>query len=418
MKVQHSRLAQAFQQFLPEREVDEVARETGFLKRKRKATPYRFLFAVVLGATSERSRSISGLRRFFSAMTEQSISSAAFQKRFSNAAANMFERILGRLLQKSLTQDARPLPPRLRRFRDVLAVDSTAFSLKDKLAKHFRGFKSRGTRAMARITTTMSLRRHQPTDFRMTSGRTSETRGFKITRRLEGQLVTFDLGFFSFRRFRRLARVGAFYVSRLKEGVNPEIVSVHLGEADAEDPIGRRFSACRFSGRCVDLDARFGSGEDSFVARVAGVWDEASERYHWYMTNVSRDILGALDVSETYRLRWQVELLYREWKSVYRLADIPTGKKATARCLILATMIAHLLARMLARLLLKKRPWEYSPRKWSTYLRCFAARIAAAVCRRDLVSLQKVLLELRRTAPGEVLRTSTGTATIYNVRLS
>jgi hypothetical protein len=98
-------------------------------------------------------------------------------------------------------------------------------------------------------------------------------------------------------------------------------------------------------------------------------------------------------------LRWQVELLYKEWKSLFRLDEISSGKRATVRCLILASMIAHLLGRMLATLLLKKKPWQYSPRKWSQYLLHFVRRIATAVCNANLDALQEVLLELKRMAP-------------------
>ncbi len=112
---------------------------------------------------------------------------------------------------------------------------------------------------------------------------------------------------------------------------------------------------------------------------------------------------------------WRIELLYKEWKSLFRLDEIPTGKKATARCLILASLIAHLLGRMLAKLLLKKRPWQYSPRKWGQYLLHFTRRIAIAICDANLDALQEVLLELKKTAPSEVMRANPYARGIYGV---
>ncbi len=417
MAIQGNDLARAFHEFLPEKEIDEVARATHFLKRKRKATPVRFVYAIVLGLASEGKRTLTGLRRFFTSISEVTITSAAFQKRFTDAASDMMERLFDRLLEKSLKLDLKSLPPRYRRFKDVLAIDSTVFPLRDKLAKHFRGFKSRGTKAMARITTTMSLRSHQVRDLRITGGRTSETRGFKITRGLAGQLVVMDLGFFSFQRFRALKRVRAYFVSRLKDAVNPEVLTVRLGKTNVKDARGRKFLSLRFHGLFVDLDVRFGEGKQAFEARVVGVWNSTTKAYHWYVTNVTKDVLGPADVAETYRLRWQVELLYKEWKSLFRLDEIPSGKKATARCLILASLIAHILGRMLANLLLKKRPWQYSPRKWSQYLLHFTRRIAKAICEENLAALQKVLRELRRTAPSEVMRENPYATGIYGARI-
>jgi putative transposase len=246
MAVQHNELARAFHEFLPEAEIDELARASGFLKRKRKATPLRFVYAIVLGIAAEGQRTLAGLRRFFTSICEVTITSAAFQKRFTDAAAETMEKIFDRLMEKSLKLEMKALPARFRRFKDVIAVDSTVFSLQDKLAKHFRGFKSKGTKAMARITTTMSLRSYQVEDLRITGGRTSETRGFKVNKRLAGQLVVMDLGFFSFKRFRALKRVNAYFISRLKSAVNPEVLGVHLGKANVKDATGRKFLSLRF----------------------------------------------------------------------------------------------------------------------------------------------------------------------------
>jgi putative transposase len=415
MAVEHNDLARAFHQYLSEEEIDEVARATGFLQRKRKATPLRFVCAIVLGLASEHTRTLAGLRRFFTSICKVTITSAAFQKRFTNAAAEMMERLFDRLLEKALKLELKSLPARYRRFKDVIAVDSTVFALRDKLAKHFRGFKSKGTKAMARITTTMSLRSYQVRDLRITGGRTSETRGFKITRSLAGQLVVMDLGFFSFKRFRALKRVRAFFISRLKDAVNPVVLAVHLGKTNVKQASGRKFLSLRFKELFVDLDVRFGEGSQAFEARVVGVWNRTTKEYHWYVTNVSRDLFGPADIAEMYRLRWQVELLYKEWKSLFRLDEIPSGKKATARCLIFASLIAHLLGRMLAQLLLKKRPWQYSPRKWSQYLLHFTRCIAKAICDADLGALQRILQEIKRTAPSEIMRENPYVRGIYGV---
>jgi putative transposase len=328
------------------------------------------------------------------------------------------EELFHRLLEKAVQLEMTSLPARYRRFEDVIAVDSTVFSLRDKLAKHFRGFKSKGTKAMARITTTMSLLSHRVRDLRITGGRTSETRGFKITRSLAGQLVVMDLGFFSFKRFRALKRVRAFFISRLKDAVNPVVLAVHMGQTNVKEASGRKFLSLRFKGLFVDLDVLFGEGGQAFEARVVGVWNKATKEYHFYVTNVSRKVFGPADIAEMYRFRWQVELLYKEWKSLFRLDEIPSGKKATARCLMLASLIAHLLGRMLAKLLLKKRPWQYSPRKWSQYLLHYARRIAKAVCNANLDALQEALLELKKTAPSEVMRSNPDPRGVYGVSTS
>ncbi len=417
MPRKRSSLAESFEQFLTESEIDGIAAETGFLRRKRKATPFRFVTCLVFGLAAEGRRTLAGLRRFFAAVTGETITSAAFQKRFNDAAAAMFRTIFDRLFTRLRDTSGRALPRKLRMFKDVIAVDSTVFALHDRLARHFRGFRSEGTRAMARVTTALSLREHAPSQIEISSGRRSETRCFRIVKALAGRLVVMDLGFFSFDRFAALARVGAFFLSRLKDGVNPEILSVRMGLGGRRSPAGGKFRSVRFKDPFVDLDARFGSGEHTFDARVIGEWNEETGEYHWYLTNIAPEAFGPRDVAEIYRLRWQVELLYKEWKSLFRLDEIPSGKKATVQCLILATLIAHLLVKLMARLLLGRAPWQYSPRKWAQYVLQFANRIAAAVLARNRDGLERILSTIHKTAPAEVMTLRPSTAAIYNVCL-
>ena len=46
------------------------------------------------------------------------------------------------------------------------------------------------------------------------------------------------------------------------------------------------------------------------------------------LTNVPPERLAAEDISQTYALRWQVELLFKAMKSHGHLAQLPSTKKA------------------------------------------------------------------------------------------
>ena len=40
-----------------------------------------------------------------------------------------------------------------------------------------------------------------------------------------------------------------------------------------------------------------------------GSWNEEAQYYHFYLTTLPRETFDPGDISEIYRLRWQVELL-------------------------------------------------------------------------------------------------------------
>ena len=406
-------LSRRLHRFLSEEDIADVARDAGFGSRVRKCPPVIFFWTLVLGLNAEAKRSLSGLRRFFVSITGRSISSAAFQKRFTPEAATMFKRIFERLLEKGMVAARVPLPRRLRRFRDVLAVDSTAFPLHDKLAKHFRGYRSKGTKAMARVSATMGLADHSLRTADVSSGRRSETRFFRVTKKLAGHLVVMDLGYFSIQRFRDLARVGAHFISRLKNGTNPRILAVHQGASRPKRIVGKRLKEVHFQGRFVDFDARLGEGTNSIIVRIVGVFNDEEGQYHFYLTQLDRESFGPTDISEAYRLRWQIELLFRELKQVGRLSHVPTGKKPTALCLIFASLIVHLITRHLGWLLMNKRPWQFSPVTWTSFVLTYAWGIARALVTGDEETLSSLLKEVRKSAPKECVRASRGRAEVY-----
>ena len=71
----------------------------------------------------------------------------------------------------------------------------------------------------------------------------------------------------------------------------------------------------------LDLDVELSAGEGlKGVARVVCVPFEGEDRY--YLTTLPRDVFSAHDVAELYRIRWEVELLFRSWKGAMRLDEV------------------------------------------------------------------------------------------------
>ena len=65
------------------------------------------------------------------------------------------------------------------------------------------------------------------------------------------------------------------------------------------------------------------------------------------MTNISPEALAAEDLAQLYACRWQVELVFKELKSHYRLDELPTRKTPVVEALILSSIITLLVGRRL-----------------------------------------------------------------------
>lgn len=66
------------------------------------------------------------------------------------------------------------------------------------------------------------------------------------------------------------------------------------------------------------------------------------------MTNLPRETAPASDVVELYRLRWQIELLFKELKSYCNLKNFSTENKHIVMTLIYASFITVLLKKLMA----------------------------------------------------------------------
>jgi IS4 transposase len=116
--------------------------------------------------------------------------------------------------------------------------------------------------------------------------------------------------------------------------------------------------------------------------RVVGVRDAATDAYHLYVTNVPPDKLAAEDISATYALRWQVELLFKELKRHYRLEDMPSAKRHIVEALLFAAILTLVVSRRLLALV-RQRLGELAERvptqRWAAVLESVAQELLAVV---------------------------------------
>jgi hypothetical protein len=81
--------------------------------------------------------------------------------------------------------------------------------------------------------------------------------------------------------------------------------------------------------------------------RIVLVWTPR-QQFMVLLTNVPRRVLTARQVAETYRLRWQIELVFKEWKSFANLHEFASANPALVEGLIWASLCAAAIKRSLA----------------------------------------------------------------------
>jgi len=334
-----------FEQVLSLQAVAELAGQSKFGERNRKLTPFRFLLTLVFGWGVEEQRTLSSLRRFFAAVTGVAVVSSAFQTRFTAEAVEFLRRVYELLLHR-LEEVQGGLPMALSRFKDVLAVDGSVISLRDKLARHFRACRTNHTQAALKLHAVMSLRDNAVVELAAKSERYSERRFLnKYVPQLAGRLLLFDLGYFKHQLFARLVKVGAFFVSRLKDSSNPVIVEVKRGIRRTRAAVGTRLDDNDFEGPIVEALVHI-SGAGDTLFRLVGLRFPGTGKYRFYLTNLLDSDFTADDIACLYTRRWQIELIFKELKSLCRIDQMPTSKPNTVLCLLYASLIAVLVSRI------------------------------------------------------------------------
>lgn len=63
-----------------------------------------------------------------------------------------------------------------------------------------------------------------------------------------------------------------------------------------------------------------------------------------YITNIKEDVLGAEQVHEFYSLRWQIEIIFKTWKSIFHIHGVKPVKIERFQCQLYGKLILLLVS--------------------------------------------------------------------------
>ena len=155
-----------------------------------------------------------------------------------------------------------------------------------------------------------------------------------------GELYIRDLGYITPTYLKAVIKASAYFLNRLPSQAN---IYTHEKEHFDWKTIDRRFtksnlqtlelnvliykehqSPCRLVIERVDdqeYEKRLKKAHQSAKSRGVGISDEHKIRcrYNAFITNVDKDILPGQTIRKIYYLRWQIELVFKTWKSFFEI---------------------------------------------------------------------------------------------------
>lgn len=362
--------------------VEELSRQTGFIKRRRKIDPVALVWTLVLGFGVGDTRELNGLRRFYERHTGTTLVPSAFYDRFTAALVVFLKVLLGEVLSR-MSEPQRQLSGCLKAFKDVVLADATVLRLHALLADTWESCGRSTGPAAAKLHVVMSAVGCGPYAVKLTGERTDERRSLPVGPWLKDRLLLFDLGYYDFRLFDRLDRNGAFFVSRLKRNANPRIVRLLTPvRGRAVKVEGRRLQEVlpELQRQHLDVEVEVSfkrraykgkrsTGRTTF--RCVAARNEQTGRYHLYLTNAPAEKLTPTDVERCYAARWEIELLFARLKGDYRLDQFPSANPHVVEALIYAAILTLTVSRSL---------WFRFRRRFRTFARyCTQGRWAILI---------------------------------------
>lgn len=229
-------------------------------------------------------------------------------------------------------------------YKRILLQDSTVISLPESVARIFKGCGGSASKAAIKFDIIIDQANHLILRMKSVAGRIpdSSLSGDIIEYLREGDLVIRDLGYFNLDNFTTMVQKNIKFISRSAKKVN-----IYLTEK-AETPLSiKDFEKFGIS-KGIDIEVYVGK-KARIPMRLVGIKvpseildgrrerhkkirkSEPSEEldewngYTMMLTNIPKNELNLKQIFEMYRVRWQIELFFKNIKS-YLYIDKLTGK--------------------------------------------------------------------------------------------
>lgn len=362
-------LLQRLAQIIRPEQAQQLAKEHGWFKRRGKISPFEFLYSG-LGQGSACQLTLNAQASSLS----QPVSRQAIAQRYTPQAAAFFKSAFQASLDTGLSwkSDSRMTQLLQRRFAAVRLFDSTRCPCSDALARVFPASGGGGSRAGVKLLLAYDYGAGQIQPLDLLAANCSDQ---GLTERVAQQLGPrelgiWDKGFYKAAALRRVMERGAYFLTPWSHGVAVYLHNPKLQSLQALDVAAALKSSTQ---NCLEWTAvHLGKTPESWLGSVRLIayrlreeqanrrrahlrekcrthgrlpTQEALELAGWVIlvTNASRDLLPTAAVGILYRVRWQVELVFKQFKSVLRLHVLPSQNPARVQCEIWGRLLLALL---------------------------------------------------------------------------
>lgn len=390
---------------------EQVAQSSGVIVRKRKFTALSLARTFVLGYLQNAKASDEELAQM-AVQCGADVTPQAIDQRHTPKLVKFLKDLFCGATQM-VVGSKKALVPILERFTSVTVLDSSTITLPDDMQQEYRGCGGTygGGASAMKLQTELDLRSGAVSHVEIEPGRSPDSATSRQhARRGRGSLRITDLGYFSVPVFADMTKEGEYFLSRLQFGTGvllPESGVVELMEwlpkqagpfVDRPILLGKEQRLpCRLIAWRVPEEQANRRRQKLRRESVSKYGKEPSaERLAWcdwtlLVTNVPAEMMTSKEALVLYRARWQVELLFKRWKS----QDLVAVLKGSSVVRQMVGVWSRLLAALVQHWLVVASVWGDPTKSLSKVceaIRKFVGRLATGMDK--LSDLEKVLADL------------------------
>lgn len=361
--------------------INKLARKSGFTQRKGKLNAKKFASLCIFKGEDLCLTDLSSLCSRLSIEYSIDISSEALNKRFNSKAVEFISSIFHEMLKlqnKALENNQNFFKTH---FNRIKVCDSTSFKLPEKYHKRYKGSGGSSTKSMAKIQLEYDLLSGGITHCDVTNGVDSDNSYLSSLQKdiKPNDLCLKDLGYFKITDLETIDENHAFFISKLKNNINVYIKNENPDKYKngkiKESTLYKKIDIKNLihqlqAGETIEIpDIYIGKKRKNYRLIITKLTDENKRKKKakhdnevrkqlrkpndmselWsginvYITNIPVEILDTEHVHEIYSLRWQIEIMFKIWKSLFKIHLVKKVKIERFQCFLYGRLIALILS--------------------------------------------------------------------------
>ena len=339
--------------------INAKALESGFQQRKSKLSPHLFLESLLMDNVNQEKISLEQHCYLFNKHHKKRITKQGFAQKFNTSTVEFMKLLLEEAMQSQLSLSNLKSTYH-KHFTSIRIMDSTEFKLPDKFKEVFSGYSSDAS-SCAQIQFEYDLFSEQIKNLSLNGALKSDrTVAHEIMSGMrKGELIIRDLGYYNFSLYEKLHFQGIYFISRLHPQVN-----IYIKRADMFEQLTHRKIETMLKKRGVQyLDIPVFIGKEALIpvrltANLLSSKD-AKQRLNRYkkrgqkinkekqivsnlnlfITNVEEDKISSDEIYRLYKIRWQIELIFKTWKSILNIDKIAKVSAERLICYLLSKLL-------------------------------------------------------------------------------